>query len=109
MKSLDLGRLKVLPLDKRKSLTQVEHLLVAPASVPEPLPANLADAISEAAERIRAARVSGAQVILMYGAHLLRNGAALIVTELMERGWITQLATNGAGTIHDWEYAWLGR
>ena len=27
----------------------------------------------------------------------------------MERGWITHLATNGAGTIHDWEYAWLGR
>ena len=28
---------------------------------------------------------------------------------MMERGWITHLATNGAGTIHDWEYAWLGR
>ena len=26
----------------------------------------------------------------------------------MERGWITHLATNGAGTIHDWEYAWFG-
>src|SRR5262249_55899582 len=22
--------------------------------------------------------------------------------------WLTHLATNGAGTIHDWEYAWLG-
>ena len=27
----------------------------------------------------------------------------------MARGWLTHLATNGAGTIHDWEYAWLGR
>jgi hypothetical protein len=26
----------------------------------------------------------------------------------MAGGWITHLATNGAGTIHDWEYAWLG-
>lgn len=45
----------------------------------------------------------------MYGAHLLRNGAALILEELMRQGWLTHLATNGAGTIHDWEYAWLGR
>ena len=49
--------------------------------------------------------VPQAEVILMYGAHLLRNGAALLLTRLMEQGWITHLATNGAGTIHDWEYA----
>src|ERR1039457_5036157 len=28
---------------------------------------------------------------------------------MMTCGWRTHLATNGAGTIHDWEYAWLGR
>jgi hypothetical protein len=39
----------------------------------------------------------------------VRNGAATILGRMMERGWITHLATNGAGTIHDWEYAWLGR
>ena len=27
---------------------------------------------------------------------------------MMAGGWLTHLATNGAGTIHDWEYAWLG-
>src|SRR5206468_8302748 len=43
-----------------------------------------------------------------YGAHLLRNGAALILERMMARGWLTHLATNGAGTIHDWEYAWFG-
>ena len=47
--------------------------------------------------------------MLIYGAHLLRNGAARIVDALMAQGWLTHLATNGAGTIHDWEYAWLGR
>ena len=26
----------------------------------------------------------------------------------MAGGWLTHLATNGAGTIHDWEYAWVG-
>ena len=45
----------------------------------------------------------------MYGAHLLRNGAALVLERMMRHGWITHLATNGAGTIHDWEYSFLGR
>jgi hypothetical protein len=47
--------------------------------------------------------------MLIYGAHLLRNGSAGILGRMMRDGWITHLATNGAGTIHDWEYAWLGR
>jgi hypothetical protein len=45
----------------------------------------------------------------MYGAHLVKNGAHRIVNQLVEKGWITHLATNGAGTIHDWELAFLGR
>src|SRR3954466_16150689 len=65
--------------------------------------------VKERAQRIISARERGASVMLIYGAHLLRNGAALILDRMMENGWITHLATNGAGTIHDWEYAWLGR
>jgi hypothetical protein len=45
----------------------------------------------------------------MYGAHLTKNGAMSIVNLLVEQGWVTHLATNGAGTIHDWELAFLGR
>ena len=32
----------------------------------------------------------------------------MILERMMARGWLTHLATNGAGTIHDWEYAWFG-
>ena len=109
MPALDLSRLKVLPLAERRSLTRVEDILVEPAREPAPIAPAVAAAIRETAAGIKAARQAGAGVILMYGAHLLRNGAALVLTDLMERGLITHLATNGAGTIHDWEYAWLGR
>lgn len=104
--SLDLTQLRVRPLSERRSLLQAEDILLDPAS-----PAAPSDsvAVTEAADRIREARRRGASVILMYGAHLLRNGAAKIVTSLMERGWVTHLATNGAGSIHDWEFSWLGR
>lgn len=107
--SIDLTRLRVLPLAERRSLTKADEIIVDPQSNPAPVSEFVAANIREAAVRIRSARERGAQVILMYGAHLLRNGAAGILGSLMERGWITHIATNGAGTIHDWEYAWLGR
>ncbi|MBU6399156.1 MAG: hypothetical protein KGS61_02460, partial [Verrucomicrobia bacterium] len=65
--------------------------------------------VEDCARRIVEARRRGSSVILLYGAHLLRNGAALLLERMLARGWLTHLATNGAGTIHDWEYAWLGR
>jgi hypothetical protein len=105
---LDLSRLKVLPVARRQSITRTDEILVAPETPPKPLPDRLVPAVRECAAAIRAARQRGAGVLLIYGAHLLRNGAALILDRLMEHGWISHLATNGAGTIHDWEYAWLG-
>src|SRR4030095_11826258 len=108
VRPIDLGRLKVLPLAQRKSLTRVEDILIDPTTEPRPVSDAVAARTKEAAANILGARQRDASVILMYGAHLLRNGAALIVTEMMQRGWITHLATNGAGTIHDWEYACLG-
>src|SRR5205823_7472488 len=53
-------------------------------------------------------RRRGASVMFLYGAHLVKNGASALVERLMERGWITHLATNGAGSIHDWEFAFQG-
>ena len=105
---LDLRQLKIRPLAERKSLTRVEDILVAPEAPLRPCPPPVIPLIADCAQKIRAARERGAGVMLIYGAHLLRNGAALILDRMLERGWVTHLATNGAGTIHDWEYAWLG-
>jgi hypothetical protein len=106
---LDLTRLKVRPLAERDSLTRVEDILLSPDAPPAPCPQPVLDQISKCAARVLEARQIGAGVLLIYGAHLLRNGTARILGRMMEQGWITHLATNGAGTIHDWEYAWLGR
>ncbi len=105
----DWSRLRVFPLAERKSLTAADEILKAPDSDPPPLPEGIERHVDRCAEQIRGARRRGAGVILMYGAHLLRNGAALVLERMMARGWLTHLSTNGAGTIHDWEYAWLGR
>jgi len=80
---------------------------------PEASPPSCSEAagavLQECAQKIREARQREAGVLLMYGAHLLRNGAALILERMMARGWLTHLATNGAGSIHDWEFAYGGR
>ncbi len=106
---LDLKRLKVYPLAERRSLSALEKILIDPGHPPPPSPPELQSLIRDCAEKVRAARQRNASVILMYGAHLVKNGAHRIVNELVARGWITHLATNGAGAIHDWELAFLGR
>ncbi len=105
---LDLGKLKVFPLAERRSLTRADEILISPDAEPPAVSESLRQSIRDCAARLRKARERGASVMLLYGAHLLRNGAALILDRMMERGWLTHLATNGAGTIHDWEYAWFG-
>jgi hypothetical protein len=106
---LDLKRVKVLPLAQRQSLSRIENLLVDPARPAPPCSAASLESVAECARNIVEARRREAGVILMYGAHLIKNGAHRIVNALVEQNWITHLATNGAGTIHDWELAFLGR
>jgi len=106
---LDLTKVRVYPLAERRSLSPLEKILVDPDQSPRSCgPAALAQ-VSECAGKVAAARKRGASVILMYGAHLIKNGAMAIVGRLLNGGWVTHLATNGAGTIHDWELAFLGR
>ena len=87
----------------------MDKILIDPQAPAPPCPAPLTAAIDQCAAQIRRARAAGGSVILMYGAHLIKNGAMAIVNSLLQRGWVTHLATNGAGTIHDWELAFLGR
>ena len=47
--------------------------------------------------------------MLCYGAHLIRNVLASLLGRKVEEGWLQHIATNGAGSIHDWEFAFLGR
>jgi hypothetical protein len=42
------------------------------------------------------------------GAHVLKTGLSPVLVDLMERGFISAIATNGAGIIHDFEIALSG-
>jgi hypothetical protein len=102
-------KVRVYPLAERESLSTIERILVRPETSPRACDPAAQAAIEDCARQIAAARERKASVILMYGAHLIKNGAMAIVNSLLEKGWLTHLATNGAGAIHDWELAFLGR
>jgi hypothetical protein len=55
-----------------------------------------------------AARDGGHGVIWGLGAHVLKTGLSPVLVDLMERGFVSAIATNGAGVIHDFELALSG-
>jgi len=48
-------------------------------------------------------------VIFMMGAHVIKCGLSPVVIELMRKRVITTVCLNGAGVIHDFEFAFLGK
>ena len=106
---LDYARLEALPLGQRRNMIQIEKTALLPDEVTPPhLEPSLQAQVDRLAQRIVAARAKGASVMMAYGAHLIKNGAGPLVNALVERGLVTHLATQGAGVIHDWEFAFQG-
>lgn len=100
----DRARLKVLALAERVHDLTLDHWMAleeptAPFDHPD---------IRVLAERLHAARRRSAARILMMGAHLLRAGVNRHLIDLLERGFISHVAMNGACLIHDYELARFG-
>lgn len=64
--------------------------------------------IYKVAKRIIRAKKNHSAIILMIGAHIIRSGVQNYLIDLMERGYISCIATSGAGIIHDFEFAMIG-
>jgi len=60
------------------------------------------------ARRIVEARDGGHPVLLGFGGHVVKTGLSPLIIDLMERGFVHALATNGSGAIHDFEIAAVG-
>src|SRR5207237_3368940 len=104
MPLFDRNRLHIQPLSRRSHDLTLDILLPLDAELP---PFDHA-AIRTLGERLATARHNGGARILLMGAHVLRAGVARHLIDLMQRGLITHVAMNGAGPIHDWEFALIG-
>ncbi|TAK13422.1 MAG: hypothetical protein EPO35_10350 [Acidobacteria bacterium] len=58
---------------------------------------------------MRGARAADRGIVWGFGAHVLKVGLGPILIDLMERGFVSALAMNGAGIIHDVEIALAGQ
>lgn len=103
----DLLDVKKLSDRKNKVYIEKDHIPV------NQKPANLSETgwklIRKTADRVRLAHQENRSVMLTFGAHTIKNGMAPTLIALMEEGWVTHLSTNGAGIIHDWEFAFQGK
>ncbi|MCL1919942.1 MAG: hypothetical protein FWG50_02520 [Kiritimatiellaeota bacterium] len=104
----DRSKLHVRPLAERVNKLQLAQLAIDPDAPPPECSDDARDFIQQSAEAVRAARAAGRPVILAFGAHAIKNGLGPVLVALMRDGWLTHLATNGAGVIHDWEFAFQG-
>jgi hypothetical protein len=111
----DLSGVQTYPLKSRKSKARLEDFAKpCPADVRvgafvDSLPDILAAADFKAIVRaIVAAKEHDGGVVWGLGAHVIKTGLGPVVIDLMERGFVSAIATNGAAVIHDFEIALVG-
>ena len=105
----DRNKLVIKKLQERINQISIEECQIPLNYNPIKLTSEDKELIRMTAKKIIVARKSHKAVILTFGAHTIKNGLAPILIELINRDWVTHLATNGAGIIHDWEFAFQGK
>jgi hypothetical protein len=111
----DLSHVKTYPLATRASKARREDFARRPTpggtigAFVDALPNMLAAADFKAVVRaIVAAKRCDGGVLWGLGAHVIKTGLGPVLIDLMERGFVSAIATNGAAVIHDFEVALVG-
>ena len=108
-KKFDRGEVKMEPLSSRTNKKFIEQDHISAGEEPRSLSTVNTDLISELSERVSTARNNNRPVMITFGAHAIKNGLGPVLLHLVDTDCVTHLATNGAGVIHDWEFAFQGR
>jgi hypothetical protein len=111
----DLTRVQTYPLASRKSKANVTDFAspYKPGSGVRGLIDSLPNLLAASDFRAVVGAIRDAQgarrgILWGIGAHVLKTGLSPVLIDLMERGFVSAIATNGAGVIHDFELAVSG-
>jgi hypothetical protein len=111
----DLTNVRTYPLSSRASKTNAADFAKPCGPTPtlaaflESLPNLLGAADFKAVVRaIADARRNDRGILWGLGAHVIKTGLGPVIVDLMERGCVSGIATNGAAVIHDFEVAMVG-
>jgi len=102
---IDFSKIKTFSARQRTNLVTLANLADPKCETP---PDWDCPEFDDLVERIRFARSNNRRVILFFGAHVIKNGLSRYLIALMREGFITHIASNGAGSIHDFELCYLG-
>jgi hypothetical protein len=112
---LDLSKVRTYPLHTRRSLVRTPLVATPPrpgmriADFLDGLPDILAAKdLRTVAQQIAARHRAGKRLVLGMGAHPIKVGLSPLIIDLMKRGILDGVATNGAAIIHDFELAYAG-
>jgi hypothetical protein len=112
----DLSRLRRVSIEERGGLIEVRSFVAPDERAPDVsgllkvMPDLFAGTdFRRAVGALASAAREGGTVVVMFGAHVVKCGLSRLLIDLMQRGVVTAVATNGAGAIHDFEIAMWGR
>jgi hypothetical protein len=112
---ITLTNLQTYPLSSRKSKVSVRDFAKAPAANPslskflDSLPNFLAVAdLRNLLVAIHRARRERRTILWGIGGHVIKVGLGTLLIDLMQRGFISGIAMNGAALVHDFEIALVG-
>jgi hypothetical protein len=112
---IELDQIKTYDLSSRPSKVTVDNFASPPTSSDSltsflnKLPDILAvQSLRALADQIRKAREINKPIIWGFGGHVIKTGLAPLVIDLMDRGFVTAIATNGSVLVHDTEIAIAG-
>jgi hypothetical protein len=103
-KKFDRSRLNILPIDMRQH--DLDEKIYEPVSVPDTVKNK--PALASVAAAMKNAAAHQAASLMMCGGHVIRSGCGPKITDMMKHGYVTHYATNGAGSIHDFELSLIG-
>ncbi len=110
----DLAGVRTYPLASRKSKSnEADFAKPYRGAALQPFLASLPDILAAGdfkavVSAIKTAHASDRGIVWGLGAHVIKTGLGPVIVDLMERGFVSGIATNGAGVIHDFELALSG-
>jgi hypothetical protein len=111
----DLSDVRTYPIASRRSKAKVEDF--ARPCAPDASVGQLVDALPDilaaadfksVVRALSDAQAAGRGVLWGFGAHVIKTGVGPVLIDLMERGFVSAIAVNGAAVIHDFEIAHAG-
>jgi hypothetical protein len=115
-KKTDLSKVRTIKVSERKTKAEITRFgkLCDPDTSISDFMQSLPDYLKardllQVAEGIAKARLQNSALIWMMGAHPIKVGLSDIIVDLAENKFISHIALNGAGVIHDIEMAFFGR